>query len=134
MNGYTDPDGNPTPSIKTDRHNLGNLIPDKLHYFSTTLSDDVCQQLVNYFCAGQQFMNLCDDLQTVTSQVTTTDPVDWTRITTKLEQIAGSDLDAWYGPTILLALLQSSNASAIDVQQGKIDPSEGSAVAVISVS
>lgn len=134
MNGYTDPDGNPTPSIKTDRHSLGNPISSNLHYFSTTLSDEVCNQLVNYFGAGQQYMNLCDDLQTTTNQVNTTDQVDWARITAKLEQIAGRDLDAWYGPTILLALLQSSNATTIDVQQGKIDPSVGSAAVVIGVS
>jgi hypothetical protein len=134
MNGYTDPDGNPTPSIKTDRHDLGDSIPNRLHYFSPALSEDVCLQLVNYFSAGQQYLNLCDDLQTITSQVTTTGTVDWTRITTKLEQIAGSDLDAWYGPAILLSLLTSTKATVIDVQQGKIDPSVGSAAAVISIS
>jgi hypothetical protein len=141
-NGYTDPDGNPTPQRKTDRHAF-NYQPAisaassqsaalLRSFFGGVLSDRDCNELAFYFSAGQQYMNLCDDLASVVTHVSGT-AVDWTRLTAKLEQIAGNDIDAWFGSSILLALAQSTKPVTAVVKLGKFDPSAASGAVVISV-
>lgn len=135
VNGFTDPDGNPTPMKKTDRHYLGVVQPAALRgCFGSNLSDTTCTNLGYYFSAGQQYMNLCDDLHTVVGQITASASVDWTRLTAKLEQIAGDDVDAWFGPSILLALVRSTQASQAVMQQGALNPSAASGAIVISIA
>jgi hypothetical protein len=142
-NGYTDPDGNPTPQRKTDRHafnyqpaiSAGSSPSAAIlrGFFGEGLSDRDCNELAFYFSAGQQYMNLCDDLASVVSQVSGTAVVDWTRLTTKLEQIADKDIDAWFGSSVLLALALCTKPATAVVQIAKVDPSAGSSAVVISV-
>jgi hypothetical protein len=135
VNGFTDPDGNPLPQQKTDRHSFGNYQPAPLRqYFGTTLSDTTCDQLNFHFCAGQQFMNLCDDLHSLFAQINSGSMLDWDRITQRLEKIAGNDIDSWFGPATVLALADCVQASATIVQQGKVDPNASSVTAVVSIS
>ena len=135
VNHFIDADGNPTPLVKTDRQKPGNYQANLLRgYFGSALSDTTCGQLNSYFGSGQQFMNLCDDLHMLFDEVSSGHALSWTSITQTIEQIAGNDIDAWYGPVTLLALANCVQPASATVQQGKIDPSESSVTAVIAVA
>jgi hypothetical protein len=139
-NGFTDGQGATGPQFKTDRRaSIGPLIPSNMASlreqppFSTALSDIDCTELSFYFYAGQQYMNLCEDVRQVVSPAAAS-TLDWPGLIAQLEQVVDKDVDAWYGPAVLLALVKSTQASAAAVQQSKIDPGTGSGTVVISVA
>lgn len=139
-NGFTDGQGVTGPQFKTDRRaSIGLLIPSNVASlreqppFSPTLSDIDCTELSFYFYAGQQYMNLCDDVRQVVTPGGAA-RLHWPGLMTKLQQVVDKDVDAWYGPAVLLALVRSTQASAAVMQQSKLDPSTGSGTVVISVA
>jgi hypothetical protein len=143
-NGFTDGNGVPGPQFKTDRHASIGLITQSVAArlrsqppFNGALSDQDCFELGSYFCAGQQYMNLCDDAhEVVTGTVGTS--VAWSRLLKKLAQVIDADVDAWFGAVVLLSMVKSTNASSVAVQQNKVDPgsgaSSGSAAASVVVT
>ncbi len=139
-NGFTDGQGATGPQFKTDRRaSIGLLIPSNMASlreqppFSPALSDIDCTELSFYCYAGQQYMNLCDDVRQVVTPAGAS-KLDWPGLMAQLEQLVDKDVDAWYGPAVLLALVKSTQASAAAVQQSKLDPSTGSGTVVISVA
>jgi hypothetical protein len=132
-NGFIDTStGEPLP--RTDRRQAGNPTPSVLRgFFGNTLKDLTCQQLTFYWEAGQQFMNLCDDLRAVISQVGGKS-LDWDSLTSQLERIAGDDLDSWFSPVIILAMAGSIRATSVVVQENTVSPADASSTAVVAIS
>jgi len=134
-NGYTDADGNPTPQTKTDRHLFGPYQPSLLRgFFGDAITDTEANWLNIYFSAGQQYMNLCDDLNTIVNQLNPNAKTDWDRFTSQLAQIAKTDIDEWFGPTVLLALAKSCQPFTGAVLQQKFSPDEYSGAVTIEIS
>lgn len=107
-NGYTDAAGDPDPRHATDRQSEGNPQSTMIQgFFGSGLSPLDAQQLIVYFSAGQQYMNLCGDLIAIVCQLDPSSKADWGAITAKLAEAAQADIDPWFGPAVLLALAVS---------------------------
>lgn len=116
------PSGTPAPGGKTDRHFFSAGALDNQEGFvqqlvGGTVSDTTADQVIFHFAAGQQYMNFCDDLHSTIAAIDQSASIDWERITNRLERIAGDDIDAWFGPTVMLALAYSSKLSALNVEK-----------------
>jgi hypothetical protein len=61
-----------------------------------------CTELAMYWCAAQQFMNLCEDLQK-SIQLATDASVNWPALAAKIQK-AGGDIDPWFGASTILAI------------------------------
>jgi hypothetical protein len=134
-NGFTDADGNPQPDKKTDRHLYGNpQVPGFRRYFNETLSDTDANQLLIYFSAGQQYMNLCDDLHCTLEQIGDSETIDWDRLCAKIAAIAREDIDSWFGPAVLLALAKSCRSLTAEVQSQNVVPNSSSANLTVNIS
>lgn len=142
VNGITDGDGNPTPDQKTDRRDFGDFIfsPDPSsstaelnQAFNTNpqaMQPEDWEYLATYFEAGQQYMNLCDDLQVTIAQ---SSDVNWSQLESRLEQIAQEDLDPWFGLTILLALSKSTLSTTAQVEKNTLDLVSGAGALTINI-
>jgi hypothetical protein len=130
-NGFTDGSGNLL--MKTDRHSFtststtGKLLEE---FWGAAITDMIAFELAAYFTAGQHHMNLCDDVRSAIADATKPG-VNWTAITGELQAIVKDDVDAWFGPTVLLAIAISSSAT-LAIQQQKFTPSSQSATVVVS--
>ncbi|MGH9343026.1 MAG: hypothetical protein ACRD19_04620 [Terriglobia bacterium] len=134
-NGYIDSEGNPDPNHPTDRQSYGNDQPSLLvSYFGDGLSSlDACQ-LGLYFSAGQQYMNLCSDLSATVSHLDPSTTTDWSLLTSRLADVAQADIDAWFGPTVLLALAMSCAPIQVTILNEKFVPTDYSAAMTICIS
>ena len=90
-------------------------------------------QLAAYFTGGQHHMNLCDDVRAAISDASQATGVNWGDITKELQAIVKDDVDAWFGPTVLLAIAISC-AAAVSIEQQKFTPSNQSATVVVSAA
>lgn len=118
-NGYTDSAGEPDVNYPTDRESAGDPQSSTIqNYFGDGLSTLDASELILYFSAGQQYMNLCADLNAVISRLDTTAKADWNLLTGKLAQVAQADIDPWFGPTVLLALARSCQPVEISSPNG----------------
>lgn len=118
-NGYTDSTGDPDANHQTDRESEGNPQPSMIqNYFGDGLSALDANQLILYFSAGQQYMNLCADLNAVVSRLDPAAKADWHSLTGKLAQVAQADIDPWFGPAVLLALARSCQPVEVSSPNG----------------
>ena len=101
-------------------------------YFDGT-NDDQDVQLGFYFFAGQQYMNLCGSVQDLLRQVAGAS-VTWVQLVKSLQAIAGDDLNAWFGPVVLLALASSCHSAAATIQGSTLVPNSGDAGVTVSLS
>jgi hypothetical protein len=99
-------------------------------YFEGT-SNDQDGQLGVYFGAGQEYMNLCGDTQDLLQQIASS-KVDWTTLMARMKTIAGDDVNAWFGPVILLALAMSCQCKSATIQGSTLTSS--SATATVNLS
>lgn len=132
-NGYTDASGDPDPNYATNRQSEGNPQSAMIqNYFGDGLSPLDAQQLIVYFSAGQQYMNLCADLSAIICQLNPTAAADWNTLVGKLAQTAQADIDPWFGPTVLLALAKSCQPVQVSAPDGKTANPSGTATFCIS--
>ena len=134
INGSVDSTGDPIAS-QCDRHQLA--IPSTVavqQVFGNALPDFACMHLSSYFGAGQEYMNLCDDLRTVVTPNGPGGTFEWSGVVDQMKRIVQDDIDPWYGPATLLALITSTGSTSITVQPGTLNPSAGSGTVVIEVS
>ena len=92
-----------------------------------------CVELDVYFAAGQQYMNLCDDISSVINLISSSAVVDWDRVVGLIGK-ASKDADAWYGPSIVLALKDSASCTSAQIVTQSIDVSSGKASATVTLS
>jgi hypothetical protein len=100
-------------------------------YFEGT-TDDQDVQLGVYFGAGQEYMNLCGDTQDLLRKIASS-KVDWTTLMARMKVIAGNDVNAWFGPVMLLALAASCSCSSAVIQGSTLVPARGDASATVSL-
>lgn len=118
-NGYTDSSGDPDPNHSPDRQSEGNPQSSMMqNYFGDGLSPLDAGQLIVYFSAGQQYMNLCADLNAVVSGLNPSATANWKLLAGKLAQVAQADIDPWFGPTVLLALGRSCQPVQVSAPGG----------------
>jgi len=133
-NGFTDPSG--TTVLKADRHSYSNpnaQVAALQNIYGTNISNEDCIELELYFAAGQQYMNLCDDISSVINWISSNAVVDWGRVVGLVEK-ASKDADAWYGPSILLALKDSTGCTSARIDTQSIDVSGGKMSATVTLS
>lgn len=133
-NGFTDPSG--TTVLKADRHSYSNPnaeVTALQNIYGTNISDVDCVELEVYFAAGQQYMNLCDDISSVINLISSSAVVDWDRVVGLIGK-ASKDADAWYGPSIVLALKDSASCTSAQIVTQSIDVSSGKVLATVTLS
>ncbi|MGH9401703.1 MAG: hypothetical protein ACRD2P_06315 [Terriglobia bacterium] len=134
-NGYTDSEGNPDPNQETNRQSYGDCQSSMLmNYFGDGLSNIDANQLGLYFSAGQQYMNLCADLDATLHRLDPSTTADWGSLTARLAQVAQADVDPWFGPTVLLALAMSCQPIHITVLNKKFVPTDYSGAMTVGIS
>jgi len=101
-------------------------------YFDGT-TDDQDMQLGFYFFAGQQYMNLCGDVNDLLRQIATAS-VTWVQLVKSLQAVAGDDLNAWFGPVVLLALAASCHSASATIGGSTLVPNSGDAGVTVSLS
>lgn len=143
-NGLTIGDDGPPNSQMTDRRHTGNisafndtpLARALSSGLGDTLSDSVSAQvksdLIAYYVAGETYMNLCDDAKTAATVLSGSD-IDWVAVVNQLKQIAKQDITAEYAPQVMLALLQSTQATSVQVVSSMTDQNFGTGSVIIQV-
>jgi hypothetical protein len=124
-NGLTIGQDGPPNSQMTDRRNSGNIFEDTAIPRALTLGQQsalvnalpapVSADLIAFYEAGRLYMNLCDDLKTAAT-VLSGGEIDWPTMVNQLKKIANQDMVADYAPQVMLALLQSTQAQASNIQ------------------
>jgi len=134
----------PPNSKMTDRKQLGNTSQPSAIACALTLGQQtalvnalappVNADLIAYYVTGQLYLNLCDDAQTAAT--TLNSDIDWSAVVSQLKAIVRQDIQdvvVEYAPQIMLALLQSTNASSVEVVSSMTDQDFGAGSVVIQV-
>ena len=141
-NGLTIGQDGPPDSQMTDRRHSGNLfvasaIPCALTLgqqttLASSLPAPVNFDLVAFYEAGRLYMNLCDAINTAARLLSGAD-FDFPTAVNQLKKIAQQDLTADYAPQVMLALVQSTQASSVDVVSSMTDQNFGTGSVIIQV-
>jgi hypothetical protein len=141
-NGLTIGLDGPPDSQMTDRKHSGNIfhasdIPCALTSgrqitLANSLPAPVNFDLVAFYEAGRLYMNLCDAIKTAATVLSGAD-IDFPTVVNQLKKIAQRDLNADYAPQVMLALLQSTQASSVQVVSSMTDQNFGTGSAIIQV-
>jgi hypothetical protein len=100
-------------------------------YFGTGANNDQTVQLGVYFGAGQEYMNLCGDIQDLLQQITS-NKLDWNALMARIKAIAGKDVDAWFGPVILFALAISCHCQSASIQGSTLTSTNATATVTLA--
>ncbi len=135
LNQFTDGEPNPTPLLdKADRTSWAPYSPAIIRQgFGEMLTDEQANMMKVYFAAGQQYMNLCGDIQETIQELTPVASVEWGVFFAKLQAIAAADIDAWFGPVVMLAMAASCRCEAATVTGMKIIPASAGGSTTISL-
>ena len=132
----------PPNSQMTDRRNSGNIshdtaVPEALTSGQQTtlvnaLSAPVKSDLIAFYEGGRLYMNLCDDAQTAAT-VLSGNKIDLTTMVNRIKDIAKQDIAAEFAPQVMLALLQSTHASSVQVVSNMTNQNLGTGSVIIQV-
>lgn len=141
-NGLTIGFDGPPNSQMTDRRHSGNifqpsaiaraLTAGQQNTLTNALSPPVNSDLIVFYEAGRNYMNLCDDSETAATAFAGTG-IDFQTVVNQLKQIAKNDIVAEYAPQVMLALLQSTKASTAQIVSSATDQDLGTGSVVIQV-
>jgi len=139
-NGLTIGYDGPPNTQMTDRRNAGNPTDLAVARAVTGGTSDVLAagpgnvkfQLIAYYNAGQAYMNLCDDVETAAT-VLSGGQIDWPTVVDQLKQIAKKDIVAEYAPQVMLALVNSTQATSVEVVSSMTDQNFGTGSVIIQV-
>ena len=142
-NGFTVPDGsgNMVPNGKPDRRAFGSGSQSNLEAFvrqtlgdtTGSIGDDTADEIRTYWSAGQQFMNLCDDVNLALTSMSAK-AIDWATLSAELQKIAQDDIDAWFGASTLLGLAKASRVAQLAISRQGLLPSALDANVTIHLS
>jgi len=134
-------DGDPSSQM-TDRRNSGNifqpsaiaraLTAGQQNTLTNAVSLPVNSDLIAFYEGGRNHMNLCDDSKTAATTLAGTD-IDFQTVVNQLKQIANKDIVAEYAPQVMLALMQSTQASTVQIVSSATDQDLGTGSVVIQV-
>jgi hypothetical protein len=91
-----------------------------------------CTSLAFYWCAAQQFMNLCEDLQKCVQLVTGVS-VDWPSLSSSIQR-AGGDIDPWFGASTILGIGIRALSSGSVAKAPSALGANGSAVVTVTIT
>ena len=141
-NGLTIGFDGPPNNQMTDRRNSGNIFqPSAIaralsagqqNSLTNALPATVNSDLIAFYEAGRDYLNLCDDSKTAATVLSGVD-IDLQKIVNQLKQIANKDIVAAFAPQVMLALIQSTQATTAQVVSSATDQDLGTGSVIIQV-